>query len=196
MSSAALGHWTQERILRIRQLTDAHAMVGGPAPGRRTTTQAINWALVVILCSELQGYFRELHDESADFLAQRVARGRFAYFSLVRNGFTENRQLDRVNAKPESIQSDFNRLGIDLWTEIEARVPSGRHWRLQLSRLNQARNAIAHNNPATLAALAGQGYPLTLQTVNSWRAACVGVTRNADKVVSDRLYQTTGMRPW
>jgi hypothetical protein len=171
-------------------------MIGGPAPGRRTRTQAINWALVLILSSELQGFFRDLHDEGAEFLALRLARGNQIYFTLMRNSFTTNRELDRVNPKPETIKSDFARLGVDLWTDIESQVQSGPRWRQQLGLLNQARNAVAHNDQAKVARLAADGFPLTLQTVNAWRSACLGVVRNADKVVGKRLMQTTGARPW
>jgi hypothetical protein len=197
VGSAALEHWMRDRVPRIHQLTDAHSMVGGPGPGRRTRTDAINWALVVILCSEMQGYFRDLHDESAEFLATRIARGNQAYFTLLRNNLTNNRDLDRVNAKPDSIQKDFGRLGVErLWPEIEAKVPSSRDWRTRLTRLNEARNAIAHNNPSTLITLANAGFPLTLRTVKLWRTACFGATRTADKVVGERLFQATGARPW
>lgn len=196
VSSIAFQTWDSERLRRMRQLTDAHSMVGGPGPGRRTRTEAINWALVVILSSELQGYFRELHDESVEFLAQRVARGNQVYFTLVRNNLTANRGLDRVNPKPETLQSDFERLGVDLWTDIRAQVQSGARWHQQLTRLNRARNAVAHHEPAKLATLAREGYPLTLRTVESWRTACEGVARNADKVVGVRLHRMTGVRAW
>ena len=196
MPSTAFQGWTRDRVPRLRQLTAAHASVSGQGPGRRTRTQAINWALVVILSSELQGFFRELHDESAEFLAQRIARGNQDYFTLIRNNFTVNRELDRFNPKPETLQSDFERLGIDLWTEMGTTVHSGNRWRLQLDRLNRARNAVAHNQPAKVAQLAIEGYPLNLQTVNAWRAACEGVARNADKIVGARLQRTTGVRPW
>lgn len=148
------------------------------------------------MSSKLQGFFRELHDESVEFLALRVARGNIGYFTLMRNNLTANRGLDRVNPKPETLQADFERLGVDLWTDIRARVGSGGRWNQQLTRLNRARNAIAHHEPAKVARLAAEGYPLTLRTVESWRAACEGVVRNADKVVGDRLEQTTGVRPW
>lgn len=194
--SIAFQTWSGPRAARLEQLTDAHSMVGGPAPGRRTRTQAINWALIVILSSELQGFFRDLHDESAEFLALRLARGNQSHFTLMRNNFTANRELDRVNPKPDTIKADFARLGIDLWADIEARVQSGVRWRHQLDRLNQARNAVAHNDPAKVAKLVAAGFPLNLHTVNAWRAACLGVARNADKVVDDQMMRTTGVRPW
>lgn len=194
--SIAFQTWSGQRAARLEQLTDAHSMVGGPAPGRRTRTQAINWALIVILSSELQGFFRDLHDESAEFLALRLARGNQSHFTLMRNNFTASRELDRVNPKPDTIKADFARLGVDLWADIEARVQSGARWRQQLDRLNQARNAVAHNDPAKVAKLVAAGFRLNLQTVNSWRAAWLGVARNADKVVGDQMMQTTGARPW
>lgn len=188
--------WTALRLPRMSQLTDAHAMVSGPGPGRRTRTEAINWALVVILSSELQGFFRELHDESLEFLSLRMARGNQVYFTLIRNNLTANRGLDRVNPKPETLQADFERLGIDLWGDLRAQVASGGRWYQQLTRLNRARNAIAHHEPAKLARLAAEGYPLTLRTVDSWRAACEGVVRNGDRVVGAHLQRMTGVRPW
>lgn len=197
MGSAALEHWTRERVPRIHQIAKARSMVGGSSPGSRIRTDAINGAVVVTLCAEMQGYFRDLHDESSDFLSMRIARGNQAYLTLTRNHFTGSRDLDRGNARPETIQKDFGRLGIEtLWDDLENRVTPGKEWRLRLIKLNQARNAIAHNNPSTLQTLAKEGYPLNFQTIKKWRTACFGVIRNADSVVGDKLTQMTQVQPW
>lgn len=197
MPSIAFETWTKERLARLDQLAIAHALISRPAAARRVRAQAVNWALVVILSAELQGYFRDLHTESAEFIAGRMASGNQAHFTLMRNGLTLERGLDLRNPTHDVVRDSFSRLGVaDLWADIDALVPSGRRWRLQLQRLNTARNGVAHYDTEKLAKLESQGYPLHLPIVNSWRAACEGIVRNADKVVGNRLAQTTGARPW
>lgn len=161
--------------------------------------EAINSALVVILSAELQGYFRDLHTESAEFIAGRMAGGMQTHFTLIRNGLIAERRLDLQNPRHDVVKESFYRLGItDLWADIDSMVAvSGPRWRQQLARLNTARNGVAHHDTAKLASLASQGFPLHLQTIKSWRAACEGIVRNADKVVSKRLSQVVGGRaPW
>jgi hypothetical protein len=196
--STSFETWTKERLARLDQLASAHALISRPAPGKRVRVQAINWALVVLLSAELQGYFRDLHTESAEFIAGRMAGGSFAHFTLIRNGLTLERGLDLRNPTHKVVKDSFIRLGVpDLWADIDALVvKSGSRWRQQLQRLNTARNGVAHYDTEKLATLESQGFPLHLRTINGWRAACQGIVRNADKVVGNRLAQTTGARPW
>jgi hypothetical protein len=42
---------------------------------------------------------------------------------LVEERFTKGRQLDRQNAHPSSIGSDFRRLGIDFWKKVDEHRP-------------------------------------------------------------------------
>lgn len=198
MPSTAFQTWATERLARLDQLASAHALVSRPVPGRRVRAEAVNWAMVVILSAEFQGYFRDLHTESAEHVAGRVAAGNPAYFTLLRNGLTAERKLDAQNPRHDVVKESFIRLGVlDLWGDIDALVPkSSLRWRQQLARLNMARNGVAHNDTEKLAKLESVGFPLHLQTIRSWRAACEGIVRNADKVVGRRLAQTTGFHPW
>lgn len=65
MTSAALAGWQEERAERLAQLVDAHQSVGGSGPGRRVGTEQLNWALILRVASEFQGFARQLHTESA-----------------------------------------------------------------------------------------------------------------------------------
>jgi hypothetical protein len=175
----------------------AHRFLGGTGPGRRTTTQAANWSLTLILAAEFQGFTRELHDEASDAIAAAIANGNLVHFTLVRNNFTFGRDLDRWNAKPDSLKKDFARLGVvNLWTQVSSRVHSGSGWKSSLEDLNEARNGIAHNDLGKIAGLAARGMPLTLQTIRKWRAACNGVARHLDAIVNDAVYRNVGSRPW
>lgn len=198
MPSTAFQTWATERLGRLDQLAGAHTLVSRPAPGKRVRAEAVNWSLVVILSAEFQGYFRDLHAESAEHVAGRVAAGNQAYFTLLRNGLTAERGLDAANPRHDIVKDSFIRLGVlDLWKDIDVLVPrSSPLWRKQLVRLNMARNGVAHNDTEKLAKLEHDGFPLHLRTIRSWRAACEGIVRNADKVVGRRLAQTTGARPW
>jgi hypothetical protein len=194
MPSVARSSWTTSRAARLNQLAEARRLLRGSGPRNRGPLEALNWSMILVLTAEFQGFARELHDEAADFLASSMARGDLNYFEIARNNLTAKRELDSANAKPSSINADFNRLGIsDLWTEIEHSHSAGTHWRAQLGILNAARNAIAHNNPRKLQAL---GVPINARTIRSWRACCNGVSRQMDIILKTHLFTTTGRRPW
>jgi hypothetical protein len=188
--------WDGARAKRLDQLVAAHAAIGGTDRGRRTLTEPINWALVLILAAEFQGYVRELHDECSDAAAAGISGGNLIQFAVVRNSLTTNRGLDRVNAKTETISEDFGRFGIDVWAQIKSSVASGVRWKTGIDRLNTARNGIAHHELAKLHRLRADGYPLILSTVKSWRTACTGVARHLDRTLGAHLKQVTGVDPW
>lgn len=192
MPSIALSEWTGVRSSRLDQLVAARQVArGGRYPG-----QALNWSLVLVLCSEFQGFTRELHGEAAGVLAAAMARGNVSHFTLVRNNLLANRAIDRANANANTLGEDFDRLGLDIWRDITNSVKSGGRWKQQLERLNRARNAIAHNNMGKLQTLRNEGYPITSQTVDSWRSACNGIGRQLDVLLTRHLTTLTGARPW
>jgi hypothetical protein len=194
MPSVARSSWTTSRAKRLNQLAEAHRLLRENGPRNSNPLEALNWSMVLVLASEFQGFARELHDEAAEFLASSMARGDLRYFEIARNNLTAKRELDSVNAKPSSINTDFKRLGIsDLWAEIERSNPAGAHWRAQLGTLNAARNAIAHNNPDKLQVL---GVPINAKTIRSWRGYCNKVSWKMDVLVQNYLLTTTGIRPW
>ena len=65
MSSAALQRWSASRAANLAELLAAHHQVAGRGPGRRYATRQLNYAPIVRLASEFQGFDRDLHDETA-----------------------------------------------------------------------------------------------------------------------------------
>src|SRR5580704_12662662 len=72
MPSLALQDWLAWRAATLDEIEHAHRSVGGTGPGRRFLTQQINQAYAVLLSSQLQGFCRDLHMESADHLVATV----------------------------------------------------------------------------------------------------------------------------
>src|SRR5258708_37377975 len=116
MASFSYRHWRAVRIRALDEIATAHAAVGGSARGRRYATQQINRAYAVLLASQFQGFCRDLHSECVDHLVSAIAPPP-ALRPLVRTDLTRGRKLDRGNAQPASLWSDFNRLGINRWPE-------------------------------------------------------------------------------
>ncbi len=113
----------------------------------------MNEALVLRLAAEFQGFARDLHDLACDTFASWTAATRPVIESVVRTRLREARSLDRGNAHPGSLGSDFGRFGLDLWSTLAARDPSSTVHNRSLDRLNAARNAVAHDDEAALAVL-------------------------------------------
>lgn len=197
MSSAAYAAWTGARAHRLDQLITAHIAVGGSGPGRRWETEQLNWALTLMLAGEFQGFCRDLHDEAVDFLVNIVSLSP-AVESVLRSQLTRDRKLDRGNARPETLREDFLRFGFDLRAAINAaqRVRGPRCW-AGLSKLNSARNAIAHANHAALVSLQQEGYPINKRTILRWRGQLDALAQKMDDVVAAALDVLLGAgRPW
>lgn len=194
MTSAALTSWQTKRAARLDQLNEAHTLVGGGA-NVNTSLEAIVWSMILVLAAEFQGFARELHDESSEFLASAIGHADQTYFEIVRNNLTANRGLDRENAKPETMSTDFRRLGIfNLWDRIESTGPDGSRWHSQLGILNKARNAVAHGDLAKLDSLSG--VTVNAATIASWRRACDGICELMDQLLMNYLKDATGREPW
>lgn len=191
MPSVALRRWSSVRAAALDEVEAAHTAVGGTGPGRRHATRQLNHAYAVLLAAEFQGYCRELHTEAVEHFAaplpvhQRV---------IVIDEFTWSRQLDRGNANPSALGSDFGRLGLEFWASVDRADPDGPAFRLWLEELNAWRNAIVHADydPTRL----GGTIILRLAQVRRWRSNCRRLVRVFDQVVADHLHQTTGSRPW
>lgn len=197
MTSAALGVWRSERAARLDELFEAHRRVGGPGAGRRTETEQINWALVLRLAGEFQGFARDLHFQGTGVFAASLAAANPAAASTVRTLVTLNLNLDRGNAEPGSLGDAFNRFGLSWWPALEARDARTTARQRHLARLNQARNAIAHARYSELEALRQVGFPMTLDTVRTWRSALSGLATTMDGVLSAHLSSLFGApRPW
>jgi hypothetical protein len=150
-----------------------------------------------MLAGEFQGFCRDLHDEAGDFFVGILAPDS-TVASILHFQLNLDRKLDRANARPETLQDDFVRFGIDVRKEINTANPlEGPIWWAGLAKLNVARNAIAHSNHAVLVKLQNEGYPVNQPTVLRWRSQLDGLARTMDDVVATALDAVLGTgRPW
>jgi hypothetical protein len=192
MTSAAYRKWLAERLPALDQLVEAHRALEGGGRGRRYATKQINHAYAVLLCSQFQGFARDLHSEAVDHLAGQVRPAVLG--TLVRKSLTEGRKLDRGNANPGNLGNDFQRLGIRLWPLVQqrSRWSAGRQQKLELA--NTWRNAIAHQD-FTDTRVSSDG-TLHLATVRNWRNALEHLALDIDEVVEAELLNLTGTSPW
>jgi hypothetical protein len=193
MTSGAYKAWQQERARRLQGLFDAHTAVGGANSGRRWKTEQINWALVLLLAGEFQGYARHLHEEAAEVFAAEAANGSRDLEAIIKAQLTQNRRLDRGNAQPGSLGSDFNFFGCDLWGDLAARWPAKKQgWHRALTELNEARNAIAHSHDGKIKSLV-----VDLRAVRRWRSSLDVLAGKMDDVVARHLETVLGIQnPW
>lgn len=118
MASASLKRWSTDRAAELDQLEAAHAAVGGARRGRRWATQQVNHAYAVLLSSQFQGFCRDLHSESIDYFVSAV--NPIILRSVLRTEFAFSRQLDRGNPDPGNLGSDFNRMGLFFWAQVQS----------------------------------------------------------------------------
>jgi hypothetical protein len=191
MPSVSWNEWNTTRAAELDEIEAAHAAVGGTGPGRRYATEQINHAYAVLLAAQFQGFCRDLHSECVERVVGVVAPPGLQ--PMVRLAFLLNRSLERGNATPGTLSSDFNRLDLDFWTRVYADDPRNRPRREALGELNAWRNAIAHQNfdPAVFG-----GTTLHLPQVRLWRRACVGLAKSFDRVMYAHLLTITGTPPW
>jgi hypothetical protein len=191
MASKSLIQWNGERVDALDEIENAHVMVGGTERGRRYATQQINYAYAALLSSHFQGYCRDLHAESIDHIVAKVPP---QLKELLRAEFILNRSLDRGNPHPGAIGSDFNRLGVDVWTDVYGLDARNERRRELLQELIDWRNAIAHQD---FNAVAPGGNPtLHLASVRSWRSALTVLARCLDQAMSNHLRALFGSVPW
>ncbi len=189
MPSESLRRWGQERVPALDEIEDAHAAVGGSERGRRYATRQINYAYAAILSAQFQAFCRDLHSESIDYLVTVVPTG---LQDTLRVEFLMNRILDRGNPHPGGIGSDFNRLGVDFWSEVYALHAANNRRRELLQELINWRNAIAHHDFIPV----GGDPTLHLGTVKSWRSAVNALTEYFDRVMRCYLGGLMGAMPW
>jgi hypothetical protein len=191
--SAALQEWSTVRATSLDEVEHAHRSVGGTGPGRRYATQQINQAYAVLLSSQFQAFCRDLHTECVGFLVAPVPvlqlRG------MYRSSLLLNRKLDRGNPNVGNIGSDFNRLALLFWPEVDGHRPPNPSRRALLEELNEWRNAIAHQDFAP-AMLRGGRPALQLAQVQGWRRACDGLAHSFDEVMHVHIQAKTGSAPW
>jgi hypothetical protein len=192
MPSLSWQEWSTTRARCLDDIEAAHRSVGGTARGRRFATEQINHAYAVLLAAQFQGFCRDLHSECADFLVQGVAPA--VLQRVLRTELRLNRSLDRGNANPGTIGSDFNRLGVSFWPHVYAHHHRNDLRKGLLEELSKWRNAIAHQDfdPVSL----GGSAVLHLLQVRRWRRACNRLALSFDLVMQGYLTAVTGSSPW
>lgn len=190
--SGAYHRWVGERTTRLQRLFEAHAAVQGSGPGLRLRTQQLNWALVLLLSAEFQGFARDLHDDSSLAFASLSASSQDLR-TIILSRFRGDRQLDRGNAHPGSLGNDFGVLGVQMWRDLEKRWPAANvQWQADLSSINEARNAIAHSVSGRI-----QTLDLRVRTVRRWWSSLDRLTGRMDDVVRVRFMTLfNGTDPW
>jgi hypothetical protein len=191
MRSEAFRRCSKSRALGLDQIENAHASVGGTERGRRYATDQINQAYAVLLASQFQGFCRDLHSESVDYLVDILEPPSLR--PIVRAELTRERKLDKGNATPGNLGDDFGRLGIEFWAELKKLSAKSTARNQALEMLNHWRNAIAHQNfdPSKLGAT-----KLGLVQVRNWRIACDRVALASDRVMRNHIRSITGKFPW
>ncbi len=176
----------------LAELVAAHQSVGGSGRGRRFATQQINHAYAVMLSAQFQAYCRDFHTECAEALVRAVPIPAVA--AIVEVVLRRDRRLDRGNASPANLGSDFGRFDIRFWPELAAAVPTAAADQAYLEELNTWRNAIVHQDfdPTRL----GGTITLRLERVRRWHSACHRLVGAFDQVVGDHLHRLTGVPPW
>ncbi|MFF3090661.1 hypothetical protein [Streptomyces nojiriensis] len=156
----------------------------------------MNWSITLRLAGEFQGFSRDLHDEASDILCDPITSPTLQ--AILRSGLSRGRKLDRGNAQPSALGSDFASLGLGLWPALKTADKRAGKWQDELETLNTARNAIAHDDQSEFLKLKKKGkLPITLTTVRTWQRAVDGLAVTMDDVVGDYLGEFAGgNRPW
>lgn len=194
MSSPALADWNTSRAGRIEELFEVHGLLGRTR-GRWQAKQ-VNWAIVLRLAAEFQGFARDLHSEASDFVLHTVAKESDVGASLLRGALLRERMIDHGNPIPKNLAKDFRRLGMEIWPALRKRYRSADRWQQRLAYLMEARNAIAHDDETAFAILAAKGWRLDLQNARSWRSTMNGLAGGLDRVVGEELAMAFGGHPW
>ncbi len=190
--SLALAAWNTDAWDAFKELREAHRAIGGPGAGRRTGTQQLNYAYVLLLSARFQAYCRDLHTE----VFAHIRRGVPAPLRpIVYSAATRNRALDRGNPTPGNIGGDFNRLDFRFWDAMRAADKRNANRQAKLERLCEWRNAIAHHEIANRRDELNPSR-ITLDVCRDWQSALNGLVRTTDKVVADQTEALTGARPW
>jgi hypothetical protein len=191
--STALDNWSTGRATSLDEIENAHRSVGGRGPGRRYATQQINQAYAVLLSSQFQAFCRDLHTEGVTHLVAPVLS--LDLRAMYRSSLMMSRQIDRGNPNPGNIGSDFNRLGLSFWPQVDAHRSQNPQRKILLEELNNWWNAIAHQDFSP--AMPRGGRPiLQLVQVQGWRKACDGLAQSFDEIMGSHIVSKTGTIPW
>jgi hypothetical protein len=196
MPSAALNKWHSVRVSRITRLRRAHTAYLRTAYGRRTGAEEINHSLVLHLASEFQGFARDLHNEGVAAVVAQLAPADPSRQKVLRIPYVITRKLDRGNATPSVLESDFGLLGFHLWTALSDHDASAGIWLKNLEALNRARNGVAHSDDAKIVAVVRSGWPLTLASIDVWQNSLDALAGALDNVLGRYLKNLLGKHVW
>jgi hypothetical protein len=82
------------------------------------------------LAAHFQRFCRDLHTEAAEHLVATITPHQAREIVLM--NLLRDRQLDRGNAQPASLGSDFGRLGMNLWRDLGAQSKLNRRRQIRL----------------------------------------------------------------
>lgn len=190
MTSIALERWRTARAERLDELVDAHRLVRRSGPGHRRRCEQITRAYLLAVAAQFQGYCRDVHTEAMLAVVAVAQPARVA--SQLRVLIGKGRRLGSRNATPGALADDFDRLGLDLWSEMARRDRRTGERRRRLEQLNGWRNALAHENADRLQRMG----TLTIADVARARITCSAIAATMDRVVADHVVRFTGRRPW
>lgn len=191
MSSASLRAWTTLRATKLDEIEAAHAAVGGLSRGRRRATEQINHAYVVLLCSQFQGFCRDLHSECVDFVVQSAVAEPMRL--TVHTELSRARRLDRGNPSSEALGAYFNRLGLEFWKAVEATDRRSLGRRRRVDALVAWRNAVAHQDFTSSRLTPAR---VDLAAVRSWRRSCGLLAESFDRTMERYLGGVLDGPPW
>ncbi|MFZ4894184.1 hypothetical protein ACL9RL_07020 [Plantibacter sp. Mn2098] len=198
MTSQALARWGTARRAALDRLERVHAVVTGGLAGRPHDVTELNHALFLRLAAEIQGFCRDIHDEACDVICAPRHVPNTDVRAALKARLVAGRKLDTGNAGPGNIGSDWGRFGMTLWPGLAAAYPGVRgatDWNARLEWLNTARNGIAHNDPARIAAAHGE-HSLTMHTFRVTRRRLDRFTSALDAVTEAYLMTTLSIASW
>jgi RiboL-PSP-HEPN len=187
MPSVALLYWQNDRMPRLTQIDVQCAVSAAAAPPNAYLIEENLRGYVVLLSAHFQGFCRDLYTEAAQLIAFRVPQ---RLRTLILAQFVSHRALDRGNPNIDNMAMDFGRLDFDLRVKINT-DPVNAPRRQHLAALNQWRNVAAHQGTT----LPTSG-PLSLPTLQTWRASCSGLATSLDAIVYNELRVILGRKPW
>jgi len=192
MPSNALADWRGRRCRRLANIWAVHD--GLPLSWQQEQAELL---LVVKMAAEFQGFSRDLHDLSIDFLADSASQGNMELKVALKAGITSDRGLNRNNAGPDTLEKDFLRIGLKFWQYVESAGQVARGWRGDLRAMMDARNSIAHDDEERLLKLRASGLVIDVKQVKAWQSSLDGLAATMDDVVSGYLGGMMGVpRPW
>jgi hypothetical protein len=191
MPSRSLQTWRTIRCQALDEIEYAHRGVASSRRGSKFATQQVNYAFVMLLASQFQGFCRELHSECVDRYVQSILPKTRSL--ACREALVRLRVLDRGNANPSSIGADFGVFGFRFWAKVTTLDARNAARQTGLEELNLWRNAIAHQDfdSAKLGAST-----LTVRQVREWRNVCDRLAHAFDEVMRRFLAAELGASPW